>query len=182
VVRAYWVGSRLLERVPAHLLAAQLDERFARRIGRRWADLATLATIGGRAHHNFHVFAVYPWLGLLRGSRSEEPLRVLDRCRIAWGSVETVDCTAAVVRCRPLQWTGSALRLGAPVARRATLSAGGLGLTASVRPGDRVALHWDWVCDVLSTAELRALQYYTRCQLHLDNGALGRPAADAVLR
>jgi hypothetical protein len=182
VVRAYWIGNHLLERVPAQMLAAQLDERFARRIGKRWADLATLATVGGRAHHNFHVLAVYPWVGLLRGSRNEDPLRVLDGCRIAWGSVESVDGLSALVRSRPLHWTGSALRLGPPSLRRAALGTEGLALAAPVRPGDRVALHWDWVCDVLDVSQLRALQHYTRGQLRLVNEALGRPAADAVLR
>lgn len=181
VVRAYWIGNQLLEQIPAHVLAAQLDERFAARTGRRWADLATLATVGGRAHHNFHVLAVYPFVGLLRGNRSEAPLRVLDSCRIGWGTVESVDGATAAVRCRPLEWSGSALRLGAPAVRRATVSAGGHALGPPPRPGDQVALHWDWICDVLAPHEVLALRHYTRRLLCLVNDALRRPVAAAVI-
>jgi hypothetical protein len=30
-------------------------------------------------HHSFHVFGVYPWVGLLGSDRGETPLHVLDR-------------------------------------------------------------------------------------------------------
>jgi hypothetical protein len=51
------------------------------------ADLAAPVPACALPHHSFHVFGVYPWLGLLREGRSVEPLRVLDRCRIRWGQV-----------------------------------------------------------------------------------------------
>jgi hypothetical protein len=33
--------------------------------------------VGARPHHNFHVFGVYPWVGLLRSGEIAEPLRIL---------------------------------------------------------------------------------------------------------
>jgi len=181
VVEAYWIGSPLLERVPAALLAANLDERFAHRIGRSWAELATLAVTGGRAHHNFHVFAVYPWVGMLRAGRVSEPLHVLDSCRVSWGTVEAVTCGVATVRSRRLVWTGHALDLGPPQVRQAAVSTGGYALARDVRVGDHVALHWDWVCDVLDPARHRMLRHYTETQLRLVNHTLRRPVAAAVL-
>jgi hypothetical protein len=182
VVEAYWVGNPLLERIPAWLLAANLDERFARRAGPHWTDLATLATLGGRAHHNFHVFSVYPWVGLLRAGYAEEPLRVLDSCRVRWGTVLGLDNGGtATVRSRPLCWVGGALVLGEPVLQVVRTAVDSDPLAPGVRAGDRVALHWDWICDVLDKPRAAMLRRYTTQQLRLANRALGRPVAATVL-
>jgi len=175
VVAAYWIGSDLLERVPPALLAAHVDDRFARRVGRRASDLGLLAALGGRAHHNFHVFAVYPWAGLLRGGHTPQPLRVLDSCRIRWGQVQAVHGQSATVRSRTLVWDGRALRLGAPICQPARLAVDGHPLAPRVEVGDWVALHWDWVCQRLDAAALGSLRHYTRTQLALANHALDNP-------
>jgi Family of unknown function (DUF6390) len=183
VVEAYWVGGPLLERVPAGLLAAHLDERFAHRAGRHSSDLATLALLGGRAHHNFHVFAVYPWVGMLRAGYTEEPLRVLDSCRVRWGTITGFGAAGTVaIRTRPLCWDGRALTLGPMVEEQAHA---GLDSAAAAAPalqvGDRVAIHWGWVCDVLDSRRLAQLRHYTASQLRLVNKALNRPVAAALL-
>ncbi|MEV5571910.1 DUF6390 family protein [Spirillospora sp. NPDC052269] len=166
VVRAYWIGGPPLERVGARLLAAHLDDRFGRRTGRHRADLASLAMAGGRPHHNFHVFAVYPWVGLLRAGFCEEALRVLDRCRIRWGRVTSVQDGTATVLSRPLVWDGLALTLGDPRAETA-----GLGPGPAVGPGDTVALHWDWICHRLTPYDVVMLRHYTVSQLAVVNTA-----------
>lgn len=172
VVESYWIGTPLLERIPARLLAANLDDRFARRVGRHRADLEGLALLGGRAHHNFHVFAIYPWVGMLRAGHTEQPLRVLNSCRVRWGTVVSVDDGGATVRSRPLRWDGLGLSLGEPALERVRA-----GLGFAVKPGDRVALHWDWLCDVLDARRLARLRHYTMTQLRLANESLGRPVA-----
>jgi Family of unknown function (DUF6390) len=175
VVTAYWIGNPLLERVPARLLADDLADRFRRRVGPGFADLAEIAVRGGRAHHNFHVFTVYPWVGLLRAGHVEQPLRVLDSCRIQWGTVESVHNGHVEVRTRPLNWNGRELALDPPRVRPFTTA----GL--AVRPGDAVSLHWDWVCDVLRPDQVTALCHYTLSQLRVANRTLRRPVADLVL-
>jgi len=184
VVEAYWLGGPLLDRVPARLLAAHLGERFAHRAGPHWSDLEALANLGGRAHHNFHVFAVYPWVGMLRAGYSEEPLRVLDSCRVRWGTVTAVTGGATVtVRSRPLSWDGYALALAPAIEEqvRSGLDAGEPEPAGGLRVGDRVALHWSWVCDVLDRRRLARLQHDTMTQLRLVNTALGRPVAARLL-
>jgi hypothetical protein len=182
VVEAYWIGSALLERVPPRLFAAHLDDRFSRRAGAGFADLATLAVSGGVPHHNFHVFAVYPWVGLLRaGPGAAEPLRVLDSCRVRCGRVNTVHDGLAEVVSRPLEWDGHRLCQGVPRADAVRVATAGATLAPRVRPGDLVAVHWDWVCDVLHPARAAALRHYTARMLRLANDTLARPAADAVL-
>lgn len=181
VVEAYWLGNRLLDRVPAGLFATHLRDRFEERAGRGFADLAELAVSGARPHHNFHVFGVYPWVGLLRAGRVEEPMRVLNACRIRWGRVLTVHDGLAEVRSRPLRWDGRRLFLGPPTVELATWATAGGALVAAVTPGDAVSLHWDWICDVLDRRRLRALFTCTASQLDLVNHALRRPVAAAVL-
>ena len=69
VVEAYWVGNELARRVPAMSLAASLDDRFARRTARNFEPLVSAVFTGGVIQHSFHVFAVYPWFGLLRAGK-----------------------------------------------------------------------------------------------------------------
>jgi hypothetical protein len=174
VVEAYWLGSPLLERIPARLLADHVVGRFTDRIAHPEGELAELALSGGRAHHNFHVFSVYPWTGLLRAGHVEEPMRVLDSCRIRWGTVRSVHSGHIEVEARPLRWTGRELALG-PVATQVARTA------LPLRAGDTVSLHWDWVCDVVDAGRLAALRRYTASQLRVANRTLRRPVADLVL-
>jgi hypothetical protein len=76
----------------------------------------------------------------------------------------------------PLLWTGRELTLGPPRPQPARLGSG-----LPVRVGDTVALHWDWICDVLDAGQEAALRHYTRSQLDVANRALRRPVADLVL-
>ncbi|HUZ20915.1 MAG TPA: DUF6390 family protein [Acidimicrobiales bacterium] len=170
VVEAYWVGNALLDRVPPSVLVASLDERFERRTRRDFASIATsVVPLGGIPHHSFHVFAVYPWLGLLRVGMEGAPLTVLDRCRIRWGSVEAVSGDSVVVRSRPLRFAGSRLVLGEERLEVASRGVGGVGFVEDVAPGDVVSLHWDWVCDHLTPRGRARLEHYTALNLQAVN-------------
>ncbi|MFK4088356.1 DUF6390 family protein [Kribbella sp. NPDC020789] len=181
VVEAYWVGNQLLGRVSGRLLAAHLTDRFDSRLDRGLADPVRLALLGGKPHHNFHVFAVYPWTGLLRAGPAAEPLRVLDNCRISWGTVTEVAAEFADVRTRPLEYDNGRLRLGAPVVRRMSAAARGYRLARELQVGDLVSLHWNWICDVLSAAQAIRLRTATNELLTLVNHGLGRPAVGSAL-
>jgi hypothetical protein len=181
VVEAYWVGNRLLDNVPGSLLAAHLTDRFDSRVDHGLSDPIRLALLGGRPHHNFHVFAVYPWTGLLRAGPAAEPLRVLDSCRISWGKVLSVDDEQADVQLRPLDYDNGRLRLGDPVVRRMLAGARGYRLAHSVRIGDLVSVHWNWICDVLSPLQGVELHRTTTTLLDLVNHGLGRPAVGSAL-
>ena len=179
VVEAYWVGNVLLDRVPLALLGSSLEDRFRARVGRSWEQLAE-AVPGAQPHHSFHVFGVYPWLGLLREGRVDEPLRVLDRCRIRWGRVVDVVGDRALVRSRPLEWDGRALREGPARIEPAVVAVDGLGLAGPLLPGDWCSLHWDWVCERLAPRRLAALRYRSNRQLAAVN-ALRIPGPAVVL-
>jgi hypothetical protein len=179
VAEAYWVGNQLVARVPQSALARSMGSRFEIRAGRRFDSLVSAVPAGGIPQHNFHVFAVYPWLGLLRAGTDGPPLEVLDRCRIRWGRVLTVAGDLVVVRSRELCFDGSRLTLGPDRVEKARYSLDGATLTADLQPGDTVSLHWDWVCDRLSPSALRWLQYCTLRNLDAVN-SLAEPGPAVV--
>jgi hypothetical protein len=181
VVEAYWLGNRLLRMVDPAVFAAHLTDRFEARAGRGLVDLTSLARLGAVAHHNFHVFAVYPWVGMLRAGPTGEPMRVLEACRIRWGRVLAVAAGIVEVSSRPLAWDGTALHLG-PARTEHVLCATTEGnLAPTVQPGDVVSMHWDWVCDVLTPAQAGSLRSVTTHTLRLTNEALAHPVAAVVL-
>lgn len=180
VVQAYWIGNPLLDRVGPRLMGDSLEDRFRRRAGRTWSDLVAPVLDGAVPHHSFHVFGVYPWLGLLREGRLDEPLRVLDRCRVRWGEVCSVSGGEAVVRFQPLVWDGRSLALGGAVTESAKVSQDNRGLARDLRAGDWCSLHWDWVCEALDQRSLARLRHYTLSQLAVVNG-VRVPAPASVL-
>jgi hypothetical protein len=162
VVDAYWIGNPLLERVPPSTLVAHLDGQFRSTGGRDFAPVAEAALAGGAAHHNFHVFAVYPWLSLLRAGVEGPPLTVLDRCRIRWGKVLAVEGDSVTVRDRALAFEGHMLVDGPERVEQVRRSVDGVGFVDYLAPGDSVALHWDWVCEELAPGALRRLRAWSR--------------------
>jgi Family of unknown function (DUF6390) len=180
VVEAYWVGNELLTRVSPQLMGSSLESRFRGRVGSSWSRLSAPVSAGALPHHSFHVFGVYPWVGLLREGQVDAPLRVLDRCRVRWGKVLSTSGGLATVRFRPLTWDGRCLGLGLPVVEKAMLSTDDLGLAGPVAPGDWVSLHWEWVCERLDSRALAALRGHTLRELRLVNSA-AVPAPAAVL-
>ncbi len=179
VVEAYWVGNALLSAVPPSILAHSLSDRFERRAGRRFESLVSAVPAGGIPQHSFHVFAVYPWLGLLRAGMEGPPLEVLDRCRIRWGRIEVVDGDMVAVASRALTFDGSRLALGPVRTEQARRSVDGVGFVGDLRPGDTVSLHWDWVCDRLSSTALEWLRHCTRLNLDAVN-SLAAPGPAVV--
>jgi hypothetical protein len=163
VVDAYWVGNALLDHVPLAALAADVESRFSRVAGaRRWRSLAGGLRPGAVPHHSFHVLAVSPWVGLLRAGLVDEPLAVMDACRIRHGEVVAVDGGDVVVRTRRLSWDGCVLREGAPSVERAVWrAADGDALVGVLSAGDLVTLHWGWVCERVTPSACARLDRYS---------------------
>ena len=181
VVEAYWLGSPLLGRIDMQRFGNSLLARFRSRAGGGWGYLAEAVPAGALPTHSFHVFGIYPWVGLLRGERSEQPLHVLDRCRIRWGKVVSLHGDQAVVATQPLTWDGTRLGLGPYQPETVTRAVAGIGLRADLAEGDWVSMHWDWICDRLSRRQLANLRRYSLLQLHVTNDGVSRPGAAVVL-
>jgi hypothetical protein len=177
VVEAYWVGNGLLDRVEPAALARHIEDHFRGRIGRSWEHLLDAVAAGAVPHHCFHVFAVYPWLGLLRTGVVEEPLRVLDLCRTTPALVASLDGDNAYVVLRPLHWNGRTLELGPWTTRDVRWQEDGLAFVTP-GPGEWVSLHWDFVCDRLSPTAAVELDRANRRAIRVVNRAAS--AAPAV--
>lgn len=171
VVEGYWLGSSLLDRIDMQTFGSSLLDRFRRKAGRGWGYLAETIPAGASPNHSFHVFGVYPWVGLLRSGRAETPLEHLDRCRIRWGQVVSIDGDQVTVMSRPLTYDGKDLGLGDLRLETARRSVDGVGFLEPFRPGEWVSLHWGWVCDRLSRRQLGMLRRSTLRQLEVTNRA-----------
>jgi Family of unknown function (DUF6390) len=182
VVEAYWIGNELLATVRVALLGNSLDERFRRRAGRHWQYLSESLESGARPHHNFHVFGVYPWVGLLRGAQVSEPLRILDQCRVRWARVEAVLGDEVIVRGSALRWDGRGLRLGPAESQHVHWRHDDHRLVQQPQPGQMVALHWDWACHPLDDRQLSALRRETARHLAHANRTLSDRAEPSLGR
>ncbi len=182
VVEAYWVGNRLLDLVGAGPLGASMDDRFRLLTGRQFTNLAEAVVAGGMPHHSYHVFCVYPWVGLLGDDRRhEQALMVLDRCRVRWGQVRQVLPDQLGVESQPLLFEHGRLFLGQPRLETVERTLNGVGLVPEFAVGDCVSMHWEWVCDRLTLRQLAGLRHYTRLHLDLVNDRLDHPAAITAL-
>ncbi len=171
VVEAYWVGNALLEDIDSGWFLAQLRRRFRGQSGGQWAG--AIPTLEARLfpQHAFHVFAIYPWVGLLRRD-NDVPRSILDQCRIRTGVVVSVDGPRAKVEVSPLSWDGRRLGIGSVETLDVRWSEGGRSMLDGVRMGDRVSVHWDWVCDILTAEQAGAIEDYERRQLEVTNRIL----------
>jgi hypothetical protein len=154
VVEAYWVGNDLLDRCEPMALQHWLRRRFAGQPGGTWREAGQRT----HAHHSFQVFEVYPWARLLASNGSPIALSVLEQCRIRVGLVLSVDGENATVECSPLTWQGSRLDPGSSRQEVVRWSTNGRSLLSGLTPGDQVALHWDWVCDVINRQQAGAIE------------------------
>lgn len=182
VVEAYWIGNELLDRIDVTHLGNSLRDRFGPRSGSSWSYLAETIPAGARPHHSFHVFGVYPWVGMLREEHgSDHPLEVLDRCRIRCGRVDAVHGDRVVVSCRPLVFDGRRLELGPEMKEEAIAGVDGHGFVGDLQPGEWVALHWDWVCDRLTDRQHHNLARYTQYHVEMTNDHLAHPGPHMVM-
>jgi len=165
VVEAYWIGNDLLRDIDTLAWGNSVEDRFRPRAGDRWRVLSD-GIVGGVPNHAFHVLCVYPWVGLLRAGYGDHALEVIDRCRIRWGTVVDVIGSEVCVRSAPLTWDGEALGLGPGRVETVRMAANNGDVLSS---GDVVALHWDYVCQVLSPRQLEHLVHYHDRHLAIAN-------------
>lgn len=171
VVEAYWVGNALLERVSERQLYKALVERqrLPRRISKtslRW--LLPKIDAGARLHHSFHVFNVFTRTG---HHTVEHTVETMDQCRISWGVVRSyvagskelwIDTQRLVYTEGELDFTPTTRLVYLPLDEWKT----------DIEKGAWVSVHWGFVCDVLTLAQVRMLERYTQHHLALANSTL----------
>lgn len=165
VVEAYWIGNDLLEQVEVRQLYDSLAERFGKQLAGRARELMlSKAPAGARPHHNFHVFDIHSRVGQL-----DHTLETMDQCRVSSGKVLAVEGAELVVERQPLIQVEGKLALGPAQRTRVIRQVESYGFADAAAPGDWVALHWGWVCEVLTPRQAARLAHYTRYHLALAN-------------
>ena len=159
VVRAYWIGSELLEKVRI----SKLKEVVAKNLKK--PNLAEKLPENSRAHHSFHVLVVGP---MKRDLIMTEGMK--DLCKISWGKILKIeDCKMQIanliVEYQPLlkerKWF-----LGKPIKRRIFWFK---SILPKVKVGDFVSFHWDLALEKLSETDLRNLKKYTEISIQTAN-------------
>lgn len=177
LVESYWIGGGIGARLDPAAFVAELLAVIGPAAGHYWKYLTDGSLLEeAAANHSFHVFGIYPWTRLL-GRGGDHPVRVLDNCRITWGTIRARDGDHVVVECPRLEFDGHRLALSAPETRSIPVWADGFSALPDAAPGQLVALHWDRLCGRLTRARAHALMISTERQLRVTNRRLARASA-----
>ena len=155
VVRALWVGNKLLEAVNADDLKELILTDFVKPalLSKEEAKKrASMVVEGMVPHHSFHVFV----LGSITG-RVNLGGALKELCRIGWGEVIEVRDSKLKVKSKLLIMDGK-MRLGKEVEREMKWDA---SLAPGIAEGDWVSFHWGRICDRLDKDEASSLEHYT---------------------
>ena len=174
LVEAYWLGGGVADTVDHREFGEALLARIRPQAGHYWKHLTPDIVEEAAPNHCFHVFGVYPWSRLLDPRHFEQPLSVLDNCRIRWARVEERTGDRLVVESRRLTWDDGRLGLSEPRREPAELAVDGLSFLPDAEPGDRIALHWDWVTARLTEEQEATLRRTTLAQIEATNRRLAR--------
>lgn len=167
VVKAYWLGNQLLEKVPIDSLKEMIVKEFSgpgllsKKIAEKKANEIPLTS---RAHHSFHVLVIGSVSGrlVLKGN-------LLDICRIGWGKVirlekkKTENICRAIIEYQPLQKRKKRYSLGKPIHKIVFWDK---RFIPEIKVGDRVATHWNYIIQILSTKDLVNLEKYTQATIN----------------
>ena len=91
LVESYWLGGGVGANLDAGEFFDALLAIIGPHAGQYWSHLTPDLAGEAAGNHCFHVFGVYPWTRFLGRGMDEQPLRVLDNCRITWGTVRSRD-------------------------------------------------------------------------------------------
>jgi Family of unknown function (DUF6390) len=176
LVESYWLGGGVGTGLDAGMFYHALLAIIGPQAGRYWSHLTPELADEAAGNHCFHVFGVYPWTRFLGRGVDDQPLSVLDNCRITWGTVVSRAGDDVEVMCRKLILDGRALRLSEPGPRVLDVWADGYSAVPDVAVGDEVAVHWGRLCGRLRPEQVRALADSTDRQLGVTSNRLARSA------
>ena len=168
VVEAYWVGGALLETLRPEAFQADLEHRVRPRArADDWRWLAGKPAQGAVPHHAFHVLEIYPRLGLTGDGSRDAIVSTMERCLVRPARVTARDGDQLLVMARPLTVDEGVLRFTDERPERILAGIDGRGFVDDAQPGDWIAVHWGWACDVLTPDRYAALEAANEAALRL---------------
>jgi len=160
VVEAYWLGNDLLKKVSDKNLYGNIENRFKKRMsGKDWSWLVAESIREAKPHHVFHVFDIYRRAGLMRSGAIEKVLETMDNCRISWGSMTD----EGFVEYSPLVFKNNKLDFGEKTEKKL------ISLDSTIKVGDEVSFHWNYICDKISPRQKQNLTFWTKYHLDITN-------------
>ena len=159
VVRAYWIGNELLEKVKI----SKFKEMVAKHLKK--PRLAEKLPENSKAHHSFHVLVGGP---VRKDLRMTEGMK--DLCKISWGKILKIEdrklqIANLIVEYQPLLKEKKWL-LGKPTKRRIFWFKSFL---PKIKIGDFISFHWDLAIEKLSKEDLENLKKYTQLSVEIAN-------------
>ena len=168
VVEAYWVGGPLLDDIRPRALGDHVERRFRRRMtAGDWRWLADKPAAGAVPHHAFHVLEIYPRVGLLGEGSRDALVPIMGSCLVRPAQVVARHGDTLLAMARPLEMIDGRLCLGEARPERILARIGGRGFVEAAQPGDWIAVHWGWACDVLRAGRRAALEGATDAAIAL---------------
>jgi len=150
IIRAYWTGNGLLDKVRISDLRKMILEEFSKQglLPKELAfQKAKLIPKNSKPHHSFHVL----YIGAITGSPISR-----DICRPCWGKVEELK-----IKSQKLKVTYQPLvknKLGKAVKKEINWDK---ELVSNIKLGDWISFHWNQVIEVLSEQDKNNLEKYT---------------------
>jgi hydrogenase maturation factor len=176
VVKAYWIGNNLLEKVKTEDLRKMIARDFSGPglLSQKIAEKkAKEIPEGSKPHHSSHVLVIGSVTGRikLRG-------KLLDLCRVGWGKVGKISnfqfpIPKLLIKYQPLVGK-KVLRLGKPIEKEIFWNK---RLVPNIKIGDWVSFHWDNAVQVLKKKEKNNLNKYTNLTLKLLKNSL-KPSSE----
>ncbi len=164
VVRALWIGNRLLDNIPSDSLRDFIRRGlFAGKQKLRAEKLAKNLPEGLLPHHSMN--ALYVKFVTNKVART---IASYDSCCVTAGKIISVSPRSAIIDRWCVGWDG-----GFCIGRkkdRIALERNGVRLAGALRPGDLVSVHWGMAVQKLSVKDSNALERYTRRNMDAVNG------------
>lgn len=155
VVRAYWIGNELLERVKIEDLRQMIAKDFSK------PEKARKIPEDSKPHHSFHVLIAGPINKkiILKG-------KLLDFCKVSWGRVIKISdlkfqISKLLVEYQPLM-KDKKYTLGEPIKKEIFWDK---KILPKIKMGDWVSFHWNLALEKLQDKDIKNLQKYTRMTL-----------------
>ena len=159
VVKAYWIGNSLLEKVRTEDLRKMIIRDFSRP-GLLPKEIALKKAQeipeNSKPHHSFHVLVI----GSVTG-RIKLKGKLLDLCRVGWGKVRKLkigNCKLKIVVEYQSLVGNKILKLGKLIEKEIFWDK---KLISEIKVGDWVSFHWNHLVQKLNKGETRNLEYYT---------------------
>jgi len=159
VVRAYWIGNELLEKVRVSKLKEMIAKNFKK------PKLAKKLPENSKAHHSFHVLVAGP---MRKDLKMTEGMK--DLCKISWGKILRIEdfkfeIANLIVEYQPLlkekNWF-----LGKPTKRKIFWFK---SILPKIKVGDFISFHWDLALEKLAKKDLENLKKYTQLSIKIAN-------------